>query len=384
MTSACAGGPRRGGIPWGLIGMLVLVVPIERFMAAHRFGFTGDAQVLAWRMSAAAIRGEAARAEVLCFGDSLVKFGVLPRVLEAGLGRTAYNVAIPGAQPAASYVLLRRALASGARPRALVVDFYSKVLAAPPRTNRRFWPDLVTFGELLELCGEARDLRLFNESALAWLMPSVKDRHEIRAAILAAVRGEDRQLRATLNASLRHGQINRGAMVMPALPPPPVDRQPGGPFARSHPGRWSLARPNAAYVRRFLDLARVHGLPVFWILPPTSPRWQERIEHRGEEATYLRFVRAFQAPTPNVVVIDGRHAGYGREVFYDPVHLNRAGATVFSADVASTLALHLAGSAPGASWVTLPAYRDRSLNALVEDFSQSEIAVQTADSRLRR
>ena len=251
--------------------MLVLVVPIERFMAAHRFGFTGNAQVLAWRMSAAAIRGEAARAEVLCFGDSLVKFGVLPRVLEAGLGRTAYNVAIPGAQPAASYVLLRRALASGARPRALVVDFYSKVLAAPPRTNRRFWPDLVTFGELLELCGEARDLRLFNESALAWLMPSVKDRHEIRAAILAAVRGEDRQLRATLNASLRHGQINQGAMVMPALPPPPVDRQPGGPFARSHPGRWSLARPNAAYVRRFLDLAQCARPPGLLDLAADQP-----------------------------------------------------------------------------------------------------------------
>ena len=384
MMGTGAGGSRRGGIPGGLIGMLALVVGVERFVADHPFGFTGDPQRLAWRMSERAIRGEAARAEVLCLGDSLVKFGILPRVLEAGLGRSAYNLAIPGAQPAASYFLLRRALASGARPRAVVVDFYSKVLAAAPRINRRFWPELLSFGELLELSCQARDIRLFNESAVGWLLPSFRNRGEIR-------RGRPGDSEGRGSATPRHpvrepeewpGQSWRDGRAGGL--PPPVDREPGSRIDPSRQRRWSLARPNAAFVRRFLDLARDHGIPVFWVLPPTSPRWQERIERRGEEAAYLRFVRETRARSPNVVILDGRHTGYGRELFHDPVHLNRAGASAFTADVASAIALHLAGSGPRDSWVALPAYRDRPPVRFVEDLVQSEIAVRSAEStRLR-
>ena len=384
MMGTGASGSRRGGIPAGLIGMLALVVGVERFVADHPFGFMGDPQRLAWRMSERAIRGEAARAEVLCLGDSLVKFGILPRVLEAGLGRSAYNLAIPGAQPAASYFLFRRALTSGARPRAVVVDFYSKVLAAAPRINRCFWPDLLSFGELLELSCQARDIRLFNESAVGWLLPSFRDRGEIRRAVLATVKGEGRQLRDTLSANLRNGLANRGATVAPVVLPSPVDYETGSRIDPSRQRRWAPARPNAEFVRRFLDLARDHGIPVFWVLPPTSPRWQERIERRGEEAAYLRFVRGTRARAPNVVILDGRHTGYGRELFCDPVHLNRAGASAFTADVASAIALHLAGSGPRDSWVALPAYRDRPPVRFVEDLVQSEIAVRSAEStRLR-
>ena len=76
-----------------------------------------------WAYGGRAASRRAPDAEILCFGDSMIKFGMAPRVLEDRLGRRAFNLALYAGSPTASYFLLRRPLESGAKPAAVLVDF---------------------------------------------------------------------------------------------------------------------------------------------------------------------------------------------------------------------------------------------------------------------
>src|SRR6185437_535102 len=91
--------------PAGVLGMAAIVVAVESFVAADRARFT-EASALAWPLGVEATRGEAVGARVLCFGDSLVKSGIVPEVIEARLGEPAYNLALPASTAPAHYFLL--------------------------------------------------------------------------------------------------------------------------------------------------------------------------------------------------------------------------------------------------------------------------------------
>jgi hypothetical protein len=160
--------------------------------------------------------------------------------------------------------------------------------------------------------------------------------------------------------------------------------------ASSRPAWWVIDGPTTVYVRRFLDLAAARGIPVFWLLPPTSPAYQARAERNGRDARYAAFVREMQAGYPNVVVVDGRRAGYRREMFADLTHLNRDGASTFSDAVASLIAPHLARSngptpAPVPRWLALPPCRVRPDERIpLEDLEQSMTALRASADRSRR
>src|SRR5262249_9760729 len=152
---------------------------------------TGDPTFLAWRTAARAARREARRAEVLCFGDSLVKLGVLPRVLERRTGRSAYNLATQGSPAPAPFFLLRRALEAGARRRAVLVDYSPQVLPTPPRESLPYWPELIGVREAIELGWAARDARFVAATALALALPTLKNRLASRDAVRTALGGGD-------------------------------------------------------------------------------------------------------------------------------------------------------------------------------------------------
>ena len=105
--------------PWGFLGMLGLVMMIEWTLAGHDLDFTAPWH-WDWRLTGVASNrpGRVEGRDVLLFGDSLVKFGLIPRVIEHESGKTVYNFGLHTGQASSSYFLLRRALDSGARPRA--------------------------------------------------------------------------------------------------------------------------------------------------------------------------------------------------------------------------------------------------------------------------
>ena len=175
-------------LPRGFIGMLTLMALVELYVGCHSLRYTTD-HALCWKEFARAAGCEVSGCEVLCFGDSLVKLGVLPQVVEACSGRLAYNLALLNGPPSASYFLLRRALDSGARPKVVVVDFMPGQVARDPRQEefRRAWPDLVSARECLDLAWSTRDAAFLGRLAVAKLLPLVKSDREIRAEILSAL-----------------------------------------------------------------------------------------------------------------------------------------------------------------------------------------------------
>jgi hypothetical protein len=361
--------------------MLGLVAAVEMTVARHGLDFMATS-TSSWVLSARAAAAEAPGRRVLCLGDSLVKHGLLPRLVADRTGRATYNLSACAAQPPLTYYLLRRALAAGARPGAVVVDFMPDLLAGGPRYSLRCWQEVIAPGEALELSWTARDGSFLAEAVLGRLVPSVRARREIRAALLAALRGEAASPRDLTRLHWRNWGQNLGAQFTPPNPaftgevPEDVHRSLG-----SH--GWWCHRVNAAYVRRFLALARARGIRVYWLLPPVSPAIQARRDHTGADAGHTRFVRRVQEEFPGLVVLDARHAGYDHTLFVDAVHLDGRGATTLSLDVAEVLRRDEPGPARLAGWIDLPAYRPLAPGIPLEDVEQSRLALHARD-RLRR
>ena len=368
---------RRRRLPVGLLGAVGLALAAEGFVARHatQFGTYWSADR---RLTAARLRREAPGCQVLGLGDSQLKFGVLPALVGPPLGKRACNLAILGGQPAAAYFLLRRALAAGARPEALLLSTKPHVLARPPRTDLRPWAELATLRDCLDLGWTTRDAGFLAALALGRLLPTARARYEVRANVLAALRGEGASALA-IPAHRRNWYRNRGAQVEPAgaFHAVPLERlwfdQP-----------WASDPVNARYLDRFLALAAARRLPVFWVLTPIQPAAQAESERTGYEARFIGFVRARLERFPNVVVLDGRHCGYDEATLHDPFHLDRRGAVAFSVDVAAAVGRSLAGTGPGARWVELPAFRDRGHPAAVEDMGQSLSALERSGAGVRR
>jgi hypothetical protein len=373
-TGSTIAGRRR--IPWGLLGMIGLVVAVESFLGSHRPEFT-DTSVYSWTLSEAAARSEARTAEILCMGDSLVKHGLLPEILSSRLGRSAYNLAICAAPPPAQYYLLRHALDSGARPRTLVIDFMPGLLAGTPSHATNYWPEMLNDRELVELSLRYRDFQFFVDASLARLLPSHRSRWEIRNKIAAALEGGEDRLATTNRAVRRNWGLHRGAQFT----------QDNHAFrgelseadhVRHLSNQFWCHRLNREYIHKILDLASSRDIQVFWLLPPVSPAAQSRRVERGADEKYTRFVGEIAAKHPNLVILDARGSGYDHTRFVDAIHLTGKGALALSADVADAIA------SPQGSWVALPPYRDRTPSMPLEDFEHSVLAVRPAAGTERR
>jgi len=384
MTGRLEGLRRRlRSAPWGLVGLLALVTAGERALARL------EADVLApwhwdWRHTGRAASARAVTsAGVLCFGDSLVKFGVMPTVLRDATGRPAYNLALTIGQPPSSYFLLRRALRAGARPAAVVFDATPHLLGESPMLphHRRQWPELLTPGELWELSRDLGSAEFFGSTAAAGLVPSLRARPEVRAAVAGALRGGFTSRRYLAAQFWRNARVNLGANAFPPIPQRGTAEE---TFANLYGGGFRVDPVNARYLDRFLDLAAAHGIPVFWTLPPFSADLQAVCERRGFDAAHTAFVRDCRRRHPGVTVLDARRSNYGQDLHTEyPVHLNRLGALAFSADLGAALARHLGHDFETPSgWVALPPYRPRP-DLDVEDVNESALALERRDSARR-
>src|SRR3954465_2985596 len=115
IRSRPGGTSARRGLPWGFLGMVVLTLAAESRLS--KLGAElADFSVRDWVQSRKASDRDVRGCRLLCFGDSQVKTGVVPQVLEARTGWRTHNLALVGGQAPSSYFLLRRALDRGARP----------------------------------------------------------------------------------------------------------------------------------------------------------------------------------------------------------------------------------------------------------------------------
>lgn len=366
---------RRPAIPLGMVGMIAVVALVETGLGrSDRFG-SDIAE--SWRIKASAASREAPKCDVLCFGDSLVEFGLVPPILEERLGGKAYNLATHAGSPAASYFLLKRALAAGARPRAIVVDFMPHQVVNNPgheAIRLRAWPELAGLGDAIDLGWTMWDGNLFGSILTGKVFTSMKARPEIRKAIVTAIDGGTRSVDEAMLVPMVHRNLksNRGGYLMPTSFRPAPDPAPGNTDFTS--GDYDPVR--LTYMDRFLRLAKDRGIPVYWVVMPISPEYQRMADASSGGPQYSELIRRVVARYPNVVALDGRWSGYGPGRFIDSIHLDGDGAAALTNEVADLILRPKSGSAP--RLVPLAVFRPRPPSRDLEDVIESKAALARA------
>lgn len=383
--------PPRWRWPSGFAGMLALLLVAEAGLG--RAGLEVRSLVAAdWRQCRRSVEGgDASAAEILCFGDSLIKAGVVPSALEARLDRPVYNLATLAAPTPAAYAFFRRALASGARPRALVIDANEPQLwGAYYRHWASSWAELLDPGEALRLAVDDGDPGFFGLYLVHYLFPSVRLRDDLRAAtrqLLGLGKSAELQGPAPWPAVLaRHYRRNRGGLLFPVLKLDDAhDFFPAGELPDNQKILWYRDAPlvphptNLVYLDRLLSDAEARGIAVFFVIPPIHPGVLTVRERLGLEAQYLAFAGGVRDRHPNVTVVDGRHAGFDHEVFNDACHMDIRGASAFSQSLAEAMASAFDAPSGGDRWLALPPYARPRARLSVEDLDETQYIV----SRLR-
>jgi hypothetical protein len=362
-------GARRGAYPFGLFGMVALIAGAESVHAPRVRTVDPVGRVeLSWSESAAAADGPQARADVLCLGDSLIKLGILPRVLEARTGVSAYNLAVLGGQAPSTCFLLRRVLEQGFRPRALLVDFSEDLLSLPPGQNPTCWADTVGARQSMELAWRSSDPALAISAGLHCVLPRWCDQSHTKDAFglgLDQITADDPRVFE------RNWQINRGAQVAPRAFVP-VDG-----LSAEDGKEWRPQAANAFYIDRLLRTAEASEIAVFWVLTPSVSGRRER---RGAHAAYRKFIDHQLAAHPCLTVLDGQRLFGNKGAFRDPTHVNRDGAIRLSVAVSAAIEPRLYGAGSSARWIELVESSDQessNYQKLVEDLDQSRGAVRS-------
>jgi len=373
-----AGPSSRRQPPWGLLGMLALVAMIEMRLIGHDQDFTAVWH-WDWRIvgKAATRPWKVANRDVLLFGDSLVKFGVMPRVIKERAGKTAYNFALHTGQTPSSYFMLRRTLRAGAKPSAIVLDLTPHMLSHAPEVNKHLWGELLTPWECFDFATTKRDPDFFATTLISAYLPTYRERHDLRASLMAALAGGTASRREQVAMFVRNWKVNDGAQCMSDSPAPTLNFD---DWTRTLYATWAPNPVNAAYLDRFLSLADSRAIPVYWLLPPIHPEVQARTDASGFDGHYSRFVREAQARFPRTIVVDARHSGFAPDLFMDGAHVNRRGALKLSAAVAEVLR----DPATLGSWVALDLGRAGAADSPIEDVWQSSLALKAAEAAMRR
>ena len=342
--------PRWGRLPLGFVGALMVVATLEWGVVRPRTDLSAFIAA-SWGEAARAVEpgGKALGAEVLCLGDSQIKGGVLPGVLEARLGRPAYNLSAIGGQPVLAYHLLRRALENGARPKAIVIGFYPGLLASDVSINLRALPEALGARACLDLLGDARSRKLAVPLLLRLALPTFRRRDEIGDLVTATLKGErDSPDRIKARAYRRNWNQHSGAQVLAPNPTfiDDVVAPPGEPGAPANAAgiRWKPKPVHLAYLRRLLKLARSREIAVFWVLPTNSPKLRALRAGNGLDNAYYGMLQTVQLEFGSMTVLDPVHVISDPTIFSDACHLDRGGAMMLSSAVARVLAERLARS----------------------------------------
>ncbi len=346
--------------PSGMLGAFVLIVLVNVGLGQLRWENPPRSRLSAsWKWANRAADGPEAGAEVLCFGDSLIKLGIVPRVLEERLGRSSYNLAVLGGPAPASQVLLRRVLDRGFQPRALVVHFSPLLLGMDPKAGLEWWAGGLRICDRLALLGRTRDPSMVASLIVHGLLGSIVARETIRSAL--GLRSEsseyvDRLGREGIEDLVVGWTRNQGAQLAPREYVPVAGSLPT-PYL-GHGWRWAPNPVHAYFVDRFLAMAQEREIPVYWVIPPADAAWLDRNEGVGTVGAYREYVRGLLGRFEVLTVLDAQKARWERRWFRDPIHLNRDGAVRLSGLVAEAIADGRGARSSADRWIAMD-QRDR-------------------------
>lgn len=368
------------GLPAGLIGALALVLGVECFIAGHKAD-TMDGSLWTYEQDRRIAARKVKDCDFLAFGDSLMRHGLAPRVIRERTGLKGYNLSIAGSQVPASTMLFREALASGARPKAVLLDLFPCLLTSDPWANITNWPIVASYRDCLDMGWYSSDSKLFAALMLRKTLPSVRCRESIRVAIRESLAGLGGITRTNIQVALRNWEANRGLAIEGNRHDPKVPLE--EPIRRYfQPIRCTPL--NRLYLDRFMRLAAEHNVKVFLLLPPYMPILQARLERDGFDAHHEAFVRSMLDRYPALEVLDARRTNYEPDVFIDTHHLGYEGAATFSAEVGELVRRKLDAAGSEGRWVALPSFTKKAIAVKHENREESRLFVMQDIERRRR
>ena len=379
MSRTTLGGFARRG-PWGLVGMMALVMIVEASVNLRALSLY-DTDEWAFRWTGRAVSHRAKGAEILCFGDSLVKLSVIPSVVRERTGKKVYNLALSGSQAPTSYFLLKQVLESGTKPEAVVVDFNPPLLRVGPRHILTRWGAVLDPVEAAELAWWARDTNLFAEVALGHVLPTFRGKTTIRANVMDALAGREPTNVVWNNLAIRNWNKNEGAQLM--VGSAAVKNLTDADVAKLREGyypEWSCHPANVQGIDHFLALASKNNIRVFWVLTPVIPALHEKISQSGIDALHEEFLHKWRAKYPDLVILDARRKVAELDAFWDPQHLSVVGASAFSKTLGDVLRRSITGKLDQ-NWVSLPDVKIGPLPPGIENIDESRLAIEAAKVR---
>ena len=277
----------------------------ETFVGRNWLDFS-DPISLSWRYSVRTAESEAPACSLLCLGDSLVKNGIIPSIIENVTGRRTANLAAVRCPTLMSYFLLRRALDAGAQPDAILINAKPAVLLGNADFNARYLQEVLSIRECAELLTMTRKGPLVLSALVSRALPSLRSRLEVRSNLMAALRRQTDPLPEINRVLWRNWTVNAGANVAAAHSSPKAALDPAVGL-RLHTGFFHVDPTNETAIERLLELAAQRKIQVFWLLPPLAPDLQALRDKSGAEAGYEHFVRSLQARYPQMIaVLDAR------------------------------------------------------------------------------
>jgi hypothetical protein len=334
-----------------------------------------------WKTTAHVANGELPMGGVLLFGDSQIKFGVSPLILESKLGQPSHCLAIQGGQAPSSYFLLRDTLKAGVFPSAIVVDFETNLAQDGIGHNKRMWPEIAGIADSFELAWYASDSDAFASMVLGMALPSVRERNEIRENLMTALKGETAIMPAWLEMATRNKGMNRGALAITKnLHPSPIDIT---SYGNQISKPWAPDPVNEIYARKFLQLALDNKIPVYCLMMPVTPAVLEKYEKNGINHRYEAWIKRLQSSFSNLYVLDWRRSNYQNSSFTDGIHLNVEGAVSITAALGDYLERSFRGEGVDVRWVQMPAFRHDVSTIAIEDSNRSDLFMKSTVHRRR-
>ena len=341
--------------PWGMLWAIAILILVERAVFHHRLDLASR-NTIGITHTHQAIYGESRDSSVLAMGDSLVKAGVSPTVIEKRLGRKTFNLAIHGAIAPMTYYMLEQALSRAPQPSAIIVDFKPSQLTIHPSLVLPGFSSEMNFGQCVDFARTMKSSSFFAQLLTHKYIPSLKERWGIREYVSSALAGKAIDKRSTNLSALIRWSADRGADSLPVVPwiESIETTWDEGTYVPDTPLPFDFL--NLVYLKRFLELSERNKIPVFWVAPPLHPRIQAKRDARGLDATFTSLLRSSVERFEGLTVIDARRSFYPVRKFVDGAHLDHEGAAIFSDSVAEVMKERLRGPSDRDRWVNLPTF----------------------------
>lgn len=336
-------------VPKAFLAALFIILFHEMVIFPHLLfpkirAYTENTELSVWTYKNEAISRGGIQAEVLFIGDSALLMGMNAKSFQEQTGTSAYNAAFGGMQTPGHYFLLKRYLAKNPKPKLI---FYAP---SPFLVNDRIEDEFTyrfvawfagpyemasLFGDLVRLGPRgAGPAGLFFQKCF---LPSFVYRYDLQRVIdflFHSKKGQENAYREIADSlENNRGFVNRYRRTWGNNPR--ISEGAVAAHYRSNPDdavlfRFRPSEMNLRYLNKFLQLCADERIAVSILLGPYPESLYAMREKIGYQKRFVDLIASVMAQFKNVTAFEPFVWKYENNHFADFIHLNAAGAELFT------------------------------------------------------